>query len=453
VNDRVIFSGMSRIKLRHGAVLALLLFGSCLPCRALDAYQVPEGVVSPTVPSSSRDKVYSYSLPPDKERKAIALSGARTILHFASIGISILIYAGLLFTGLSSRFARRVGQLTRRGFLQALLFVPGILLLVDLLHLPLAIYGHHLSLEYGLSVQGWTSWTWDVAKGEILKFVVGVPILWGVYLLIRKSPKRWWFYIWLAAFPVVLFFVFITPTVVDPLFNRFVPLSKDHPDLVEKLETVVSRGGLAIPADRMFEMKASEKTRTLNAYVTGIGATKRVVVWDTTMQQLDVPQTLFVFGHEMGHYVLNHIWKGLAFGAALLFVGAWLLFIIVGTVQKRWGARLSISATSDWASLPLILLVMVVLSFLAEPIENGVSRYIEHQADVYGLEITHDITPDSGQVAAQSFQVLGETSLEEPAPHPAIVFWLYSHPPIAERVRFALDYDPWTRGGEPAFVK
>jgi len=115
---------------------------------------------------------------------------------------------------------------------------------------------------------------------------------------------------------------------------------------------------------------------------------------------------------------------------------------------KKWGIR----GINDWASLPALLLLLTIFGFLSDPISNAFSRHVEHQADQYGLEVTHGLTPDSSQVAAQSFQVLGELDLEDPRPNPVDVFLFYSHPTIAERVQFALHYDPWANGGYGEFV-
>ncbi|PYV01146.1 MAG: peptidase M48, partial [Acidobacteria bacterium] len=107
----------------------------------------------------------------------------------------------------------------------------------------------------------------------------------------------------------------------------------------------------------------------------------------------------------------------------------------------------------DWASLPILLLLVSLFSFFAFPITNGFSRYQEHQADVYGLEVIHGLVPNSQQVAAEAFQVLGEIDLADPSPSPFIKLWLYSHPPLSERLAFALSYDPWSKGQAPEFVK
>lgn len=190
----------------------------------------------------------------------------------------------------------------------------------------------------------------------------------------------------------------------------------------------------------MFEMKASEKVTSINAYVTGFGASKRVVVWDTTLQKLSTPEILTAFSHEMGHYVLGHVRNSLilaaVFGLLLLYAG----FHVSLWLLRRWGARWYIRGLADWASLPALLLVASVFGFFAEPVANGYSRWQEHQADIYGLEIIRGIVPNPAAVAAHTFQVLGEEGLDEPDPNPFIEFWTYSHPSISERVAFSSSY-------------
>jgi len=203
----------------------------------------------------------------------------------------------------------------------------------------------------------------------------------------------------------------------------------------------------------MFEMKASEKYNAVNAYVSGIGASKRVVVWDTTLARATPPQVLAVFGHEMGHYVLRHIPQGMAFFAVALLLALYLGYRLVRAALRRWEACRGIRAVDDWASLPVLLLFFSVFSFLAAPLEHAYSRHIEHQADIYGLEATHGVVPDAGEVAAQTHQLLSEIDLEDPDPPVFIKFWLYSHPSASERIIFARTYNPWARGQAPQYVK
>ena len=134
---------------------------------------------------------------------------------------------------------------------------------------------------------------------------------------------------------------------------------------------------------------------------------------------------------------------------ALLYLG----YRTVGWVLARWGQRWGINALDDWASLPVLLLLLSVFSFLSDPMTNAYSRFTEHQADVYGVEVTHGILPDAAQAAADSFQVEGESSLSDPDPNRLNVFLFYDHPPISDRVRFLLNYDPWSKGRQPEFVK
>ena len=401
----------------------------------------------------SSKNVEAYTLPPDLYAKAVKYSRAQYILYFVDFIWGVIVLLLILHWRLAPKYRDWVETATKRRFLQAVIFTPILLLTIAIFELPTGIYGHWLSRSYGLSVQGWSSWAGDWAKSEIISFVMGIILVWILYAVIRRSPRRWWFYFWLAALPILLFVTFLSPLVIDPMFNKFEPLQQTDPQLVTALEEVVQRAGMHIPPDRMFLMKASEKTKAVDAYVTGFGASKRVVVWDTTIQKMTVPETMFVFGHEMGHYVLGHIYKGMIFGAALAFVLLYLGFRgMLWTLSRRssaWGIR----GTDDWASLPVLLLWFAILGFLASPITNTYSRHDEHQADQYGLEVTHGLIPNSSQVAARAFQILGEVDLADPHPNPFIKVWLFSHPPLAERVKFALTYDPWAHGKQPEFVK
>ena len=200
-------------------------------------------------------------------------------------------------------------------------------------------------------------------------------------------------------------------------------------------------------------MNASQKVNAVNAYVTGFGASKRVVVWDTTIARMTTQQTVFIVGHEMGHYALGHVLKGIAFAFCLIIVVLLLVHLSMNRVLVRKPRLWALRGLDDWASLPALLLFFQLFFFLAEPVVNGFSRYQEHQADVYGLEVIHGIVPDSSRVAADAFQILGEIDLADPDPSTFIKVWLYSHPPLSERVQFANEYDPWSTGQPAMFFK
>jgi Zn-dependent protease with chaperone function len=203
----------------------------------------------------------------------------------------------------------------------------------------------------------------------------------------------------------------------------------------------------------MFLMMASRKTNALNAYVTGLGASKRIVIWDTTIQKTSNDETLSIVGHELGHYVLGHVRRGFLLGAAGLLLALYFLFCGLHWALDRWARDWKLYGQEDWASLAVLLLLLQVLLFVASPVISGYSRMQEHAADVYGLEVIHGLVPNSEEVAAHAFQVEGELDLLDPNPPPFITFWLYSHPPLAERLVFAHNYDPWSKGKSPKYVK
>ncbi len=338
-------------------------------------------------------------------------------------------------------------------WLQAAIFMPAILVILDLGELPVSIYGHSVSLRYEQSIQRWGSWLADYAKASLLSLLLAIVVVWILDALMRRSPKRWWLYLWMALLPISAALVFGAPLVIDPIFNHFQPLEQSHPALVKGIEEIAQHAGIDIPANRMFLMKASEKTNEMNAYVTGLGASKRVVVWDNTIQKLGRNETLFIVGHELGHYVLGHIWKGYLFFAGMLLACLYLAFRGRHWALGHWSAAWRIYGDEDWVAFVPLLLVVQVLLFFSTPVANTFSRAEEHQADVYGLEVIHGVLPDSPQIAAQAFQKLGESDLADPDPPGFLKYWLYSHPPLAERLAFAYDYDPWRRGESPRYVK
>jgi STE24 endopeptidase len=427
----------------------LLLSSLLLPAAALA--QPPAASDHPQV--SAGQTITQYTLSPEKLARAKALYTTRIVLMVAGTIYGFVVLVFVVRGRVGSKFRNWAESVTRWRFVQAFLVVSPLLFILAVLNLPFDIYGQKTYLEYGISVQGWGSWFWDWTKSQLLQFAIFSPVVWLLYLIIRKSPRRCWFYFWLASLPIVVFIAFIAPVILDPIFNKFEPLQKTNPALVQAIQSVTKRGGLDIPPERMYEMKASEKVTDYNAYVTGMGATKRVVVWDTTEHDMTTPEILFVFGHEMGHYVLGHIWKGILFLAAMLFVAFYFGYKIAKLVVARWGERLGIRELGDWASLPLLLLVISGISFVGMPLGSTFSRHIEHQADVYGLEVIHGLVPNSSQVAATSFQKLGEKSFDYPYPNQFLVFWAYNHPAIPDRLLFSLAYKPWDEGKPNEFVK
>ncbi|MGA3046196.1 MAG: M48 family metallopeptidase [Terracidiphilus sp.] len=392
----------------------------------------------------------AYTLPPDKLAKAIALGRIRNILEIVGSVWGLVVLSLLLAIRAAAGLEAWTQRIFRRHWLQGLLFFAVLLVTLTVANLPLDIYGHHVGRAYGISVEDWGAWLVDLAKSMGLSLLVGTPALLLFNWIVRRWPRRFWLGCWMAVIPLIVLSTFLEP-LIEPLFYHYEPLSKEHPALVAELEKVVARTGTNIPPDRMLLMKASTKTNGLNAYVSGIGATKQIVVFDTTADRIPDDEILFTFAHESGHYVLNHIPKGIALTAVALFFVFWGCAGLAARLVRRCGVRWGVESTSSRAGFVVLLFVLSVAGFLLAPMSNAVSRHFEHQADVYGQEAIHGLVPDPQKTAVAEFNDLGKAWLEDPTPSPFIEFWLYNHPSIQNRANFALHYDPWVNGGHGEF--
>jgi STE24 endopeptidase len=177
------------------------------------------------------------------------------------------------------------------------------------------------------------------------------------------------------------------------------------------------------------------------------------VLWDTTIAAATPDELAGIFGHELGHYALHHIARGLLFTAVLLLVGFFVGQRATHWLLRQYGRWWGIRSQNDLAFLAVLVLVFNFLNFLSEPIDNGFSRSLEHAADVYGQEAIHGIVADPQTTIQQGFQRLGETSLDDPTPHPFVEFWTDSHPSISSRAAFAAAYNPWAPGQHPKYFQ
>ncbi len=406
---------------------------------------------APAAPAPTQNQP-AYRLPPTQLAKAIALSRIRDILNIAGSLWGIAVLWLLLATRALAGLEAWTQRICSRRWVQGCIFFAIFLVIITLLSVPLDWISQHFSRAYGISVQGWGSWLGDEGKSLALTLVIGIPVLLLFNRIVRRWPRRYWFGIWLVTLPLLVLSVFVSPFLA-PLFYKFQPLEKTNPALVQQLEKVVARTGTHIPPSRMYLMIASTKTTGLDAYVSGFGATKRIVVWDTTADHVPTDEILFIFGHETGHYVLHHIPKEMTIIAIGLFFVYWACAGFAGWLARRFGARWGLSSAegatplASRAGFVVLLFAISVASFLLEPASNGMSRYFEHQADIYGQEAIHGIVPDPQTTAVAAFDALGQAWLEDPHPNPFIEFWLFNHPSVEQRANFAAHYNPWANGG------
>jgi STE24 endopeptidase len=444
--------------MRFRGVILILLIGlfctSVLSCEEQSQGSILSTVSqAPKVNPATVNAEPIYTLDPGKLAKAKTLTRMR-ILDY--LGVTTWIAIALLFLlnfgvfGKLRDFARRV---TLRTGLQGFIVLPLFIAILSTLPLPFEIYDQYLRRSYGLSVQTWNSWAWDWSKALLIGCVGGTLVFSLLFLIMRRSPRRWWFWTWVASIPILIIVIFITPLLLDPLFNRFQPLQKSDPSLVSQLERVVAKGGLAIPPSRMYLMDASTKVTTINAYVTGLGSSARVVVWDTALQKATPDMVLWIFGHEMGHYVLHHVRNTIVFLSLVLLLVYWSGERISRWLIARWGTRWHVRSEQDWAAFGVYALVLTVFGYVLTPCLNTYSRMHEHDADVYSMEAMHGILPDPQASGVRSFKLLGDQSLSDPNPSSWVVWFLYSHPSISQRGAFASSYNPWSPEQTPRYFK
>lgn len=358
-------------------------------------------------------------------------------LYFVGTAWSFAGLAIVLGAGISRRLRDLSARVARRPFLAAMLYIVLFSLVIATFDFPLTYYaGYSVPHRFDLSDQSLPSWMADQLKGLAVSLAIGAP-LGALALLGIRRLRRWWVALWLVSIPLILLMVVIQPIVLDPIFNRFEPLRDQV--LREKLLDLASHAG--IEGSRVYQVDKSKQTKTMNAYVNGIGPTNRIVMWDTLLAKLDHAEVLGVMAHEMGHYALRHIWKGLAFSLALSFFVFFLVQRIHDWGLPRFGPRWGFTTRGDPASLPWLLLIASVIGFLLSPVVNCYSRSIEHNADIFALELTRRNEP-----LATAFVKLAEDSKRDPNPDAFIEFWRYSHPPIGKRIAFALSYRPWETG-------
>jgi Zn-dependent protease with chaperone function len=429
-------------------LLRLVLLASALALSGVRSCALFQQSVPPTEQSSSAPasgsstqiSTSTYHLSPEKYQKAIAYSRAGYGLYFLSVFWSFAILLFLLRSGFFAKLRDFAESRSRNHALQAAIFVPVLFALLALLHLPISLYWHHLSLFYQQSIERWGPWLWDWTKAEFLQIGLALLVVTVLFALIRSRPRSWWLFAWLGAIPLSLFLGLIAPWYIDPLFNKFQPLQATQPQLVQSIGELSRRAGIPVPPERMFLMQASAKTNAINAYVAGLGPSKRIVIWDTSIRKTKPEELLFIVGHEMGHYVLGHVVKGFAYFLVLLFAALFLAYRLLQWIIARWGSSWGIRGQSDWAALGALLLLFHIMNFFGEPIGNAISRMQEHAADAYGLQLIQGLIPNANEVAAHSFQVLGEEDLDDPDPPKFIVLWLYSHPPLNDRLKFAHNF-------------
>jgi len=348
-------------------------------------------------------------------------------LGFADLTTGFVFLVVLLVTGWSSRLRDlALGPGEHRNYYFAIaLYVFSLLAISKVVGSGLEYYAFRLERRYHLSDQTLRAWLWDETKTLLLSFALATIVVELVYWTIRFAPQSWWLIAWVIFLALFVLMAQIAPVVLFPIFYKFSPLNND--ELKSRLVKLGERAGT--PIRGVYEWKLSEKTKKANAALTGLGATRRIILADTLLENYSTDEIEAVLAHELGHHVHRHILKSIGVQAAVTFAGFWLASEVLqyAVDNARWFEGLS-----DFATLPLLILVFSALSVLLMPVLNAYSRFNERQADRYCFQSVRSVEP-----FVTAMNKLAAQNLAEKKPSKWVERLFHSHPSISNRVAAA----------------
>ncbi len=388
----------------------------------------PEAQPSPNFNVEAATDAYMARIPASSKARSDAYfeGGYWLILWDFLYGVVIaLILLNLRWSARMRDWAERV---TRFRPLQTFIYWAEYSVITFILGAPLAIYeGYTRERQYGLATQTFGPWAWDQTKGLMLGIVLGGILAMLLFGIVRRLPRTWsiWGAIVTSAFMV--FSVMIVPVFIVPIFNKVTRL--DDPKVTAPILSLARANG--IPAKDVWTMDASKQTTRMSANVSGFGQTMRVTLNDNLLRRGSPEEIQAVMGHEMGHYVLNHIPKDLLFFSVLIVVSFAFLRWALGWCLQRWGEKWEIRGIGDTAVVPLVILLVSIIGFVTTPLLNTHVRTTEYEADMYGLNASRQ--PDG---FAQAAIHLGEYRKMHPGPVEEYIF--FDHPSGYNRIYAAM---------------
>ena len=389
-------------------VLVTLLY-TCTPCLAQEV----------SVPAPSEDA------------KLHTLIGYAS--YFWNVFSSIIVLLTLLHFGVSAKLRDFFERAIKKTWLQCVLYLLALTVCLHIAFLPQHYIINYVVPHYfKLSNQTFIGWFSDYGKHALLGMDGFVESFGVLFLVMRKLPKKWPILFCLYHISMVALNLFIHPTFVAPWFNHYTPMPQSV--LRTKIEDLAHRSHFSLDIPVLIQ-DASQQTKTLNARVEGFGPSTRIVIWDNTMKSLPEDEIIAILAHEMGHYRLHHVYWEFALTALFSIVLVPINLIYADRFAKMLPPRWGIRDLRDWAITPALILVILVFHFVARPIENTASRFIENQADEYALQIT-----GNGPAFARAMIALAANGLYDPNVNPFLEFWLFDHPAIGERVALANEY-------------
>jgi STE24 endopeptidase len=317
--------------------------------------------------------------------------------------------------------------------LAVFLYVLMLILIQKVLGSGLEYYGFRLEHRFNLSNQKLRSWIWDETKGFLVGVILSTIVVEILYFIIREMPQYWWLIAWATFLGLFVLMAQLAPVVLFPIFYKFEPLQNE--ELKGRLVRLGERAGTRVRG--VYKWNLSEKSKKANAALTGLGNTRRIILADTLLENYSADEIEAVLAHELGHHVHKHILKSIAVQAGVTLLGFWAANWALHYAVERWHL---FDTMSDFANLPLLILLSTVLGFLLLPALNAFSRYNERQADRYAFRAIVSVQP-----FISSMNKLAEQNLAERTPSTLVEWFFHSHPAISRRVAAA---EAWA--GQPA---
>jgi len=364
--------------------------------------------------------------PPSDSPQARRYNRIRRWIGVADFILSLALMVALLATGWTGTLRDIAYQATFQHYSLALfLYVLILMVLAKILGLGLDYYSFRLEHRYQLSNLRLRAWVWDELKGVLLGVVLGGIVVELLYFILRESPQHWWLIAWASFLGLFVLLAQLAPVVLFPIFYKFAPLENE--ELKDRLVRLGERAGTRVRG--VYQWKLSEKSKKANAALTGLGSTRRIILADTLLENYSTDEIEAVLAHELGHHVHKHIFKSILVQAGITFVG----FAAANWVLHYAVDRLHVFETlSDFANLPLLMLVATLLSFLVLPWLNAYSRFNERQADRYAFRSISTVAP-----FISAMNKLADQNLAERSPAKWVEWLFHSHPAISRRVAAA----------------
>ena len=369
----------------------------------------------------------NVELDPERQKKAKEYARINHRLMLVDLLFTAVYLVAWLVFGWSKSLTDWLMGFTTNEWMLVFLYViifGGILFLINL---PLSYYQSYvLPLRYELSTETQAGWISDQLKMITVGGVIGLIILEIIYAVLRGYPTTWW--LWAAgillAFNVIL--EKIAPTILMPMFNKFVPLGDEHADLTQRIMQLTQRSGTIVIGVFKFDM--SRRTKQANAGLAGSGKTRRIILGDTLLDEFPAEEIETIVAHELGHQVNRDIPLGIIFGSVITLVGLYL-----AALGLNWGVKVfGFENPADIAAFPLFVIVLGLYGLVSMPLENGFSRWRERRADEFALKITRN-----GDAYASALKRLANQNLADAEPERWVEWFLYSHPALGRRIAMA----------------